>query len=344
MMWGVAFYGFFFMLCSCVLNSQAGVALWTKKHLHSLNPLCYGTIECCFHKWTYRPDIDALAKAFDDHLFGQPLAQTTVLGAIDGHVTNPNPPKPLVLSLHGPAGTGKNHISRLTVESLFKHGMDSSFVTLKISTKDFPHKAHLEKYKEELVSLIKSKVSSCPHHVFIFDEVENMPAGLLDNIKGFLDHHTKVEGTDYRKAIFIFRSNLAAQAINKHVWESYEKGIAREDIPLVEMERIIMNEVSENPDAGFYKARIISSHLVSHFIPFFPLEASHVRQCIHAEFKVRGYASTSSLEDDVLAQLQFNGPRGSRVFAVKGCKNVAEKVNILLYKLKAKGHTRHTDL
>eukprot|EP00057_Strongylocentrotus_purpuratus_P015149 XP_011669623.1 PREDICTED: torsin-1A [Strongylocentrotus purpuratus] len=367
-MWGVALYGFFFMLCC-------------------------GTIECCWrgtsnhhqieyhqpqqpqqrqpppdppkpnYQHEYKPNLDALADAFEDYLFGQPLAYMTVLGAIDGHVTNPNPPKPLVLSLHGPAGTGKNHISRLVVENLYTNGMESGCVTVRMSTMDYPHHDDIYHYKvlgysislerpisevilarrqhiEKLVPFIKSKVSECHNHLFIFDEVENMPPGLLDSMRSFLDHHTKVDGVDYRKVIVIFRSKLAAQAINKYMFESYEKGIAREDIRSVDMERIISNEVSGKSDAGFKKARIIDSHLVSHFIPFFPLELSHVRQCIQAEFKDRGYPSNVISEDEVLAILQFDGPNGSRVFAVRGCKNVAEKVSIILYKIKAENRRR----
>eukprot|EP00057_Strongylocentrotus_purpuratus_P000719 XP_001181741.2 PREDICTED: torsin-1A [Strongylocentrotus purpuratus] len=163
-----------------------------------------------------------------------------------------------------------------------------------------------------------------------------MPPGLLDSMRSFLDHHTKVDGVDYRKVIVIFRSNLAAQAIKKHMLESYENGIARKDIKSVDMERLISNEVSGNSDDGFKKARIINSHLVSHFIPFFPLEASHVRQCIQAEFKDRGYESNSLSEDEVLAELQFDG-----VFSVKGCKNVAEKVSIILFKIKSENRRRN---
>nr|XP_054770020.1 torsin-1A-like [Lytechinus pictus] len=345
MMNAAKFIGLFITLCFSVLSTQAGILLWAKKNLNTFNPVCYSGVECCFHERSYKPSVSALDWSFDQHLFGQTLAQRTILGAIDGHVTNQNPQKPLVLSLHGPAGTGKNHITRLVVESMFTHGMDSTFVTLKISTKDYPHKDLLQNYKDELVSLLKSKVSSCPHHLFIFDEIDNMPPGLLDSIKSYLDHYAKVDGIDFRKTIFIFRSNLAAQAINKHVWDMYERGKGRREIILPDLERIISNEISQQSETGFYKARIISSHLVSHYVPFLPLESSHVRQCIRAEFNVHGYRSTPALEDEVLAELQFNGPKGSRVFAVKGCKNVAEKVNIILYRLKTKAHReRHIEL
>ena len=91
--------------------------------------------------------LTGLEKTFDDYLFGQHLARDTVLGAIYGHVTNPNPKKALVLSLHGPPGTGKNHISHLVAHSLYTYGMKSSFVTEKMSTKDYPHASMLDQYK-----------------------------------------------------------------------------------------------------------------------------------------------------------------------------------------------------
>lgn len=33
-----------------------------------------------------------------------------------------------------------------------------------------------------------------------------MPEGLLDTLSPFLDHHSNVDGVDYRKSIFLFLS------------------------------------------------------------------------------------------------------------------------------------------
>ncbi|XP_030853932.1 torsin-1B-like [Strongylocentrotus purpuratus] len=211
--------------------------------------------------------------------------------------------------------------------------MSSSFVTVKISTKDYPHMELIEDYKRELEKLVTSKVSSCcllP--VFIFDEIERMPPGLLDSIKMFMDNHHSVEGINYRRSIFIFRSNLAASAITSYVLDQYNKGRAREDITLKEMEEVIRKDVVSKANTGLYNAKIINSHLISHFVPFLPLEKNHVSKCISAEFLKIGRLPLRVEEDEVLAQLEFFGPPGPKVFAVKGCKNVAEKVNVILYK------------
>jgi hypothetical protein len=41
----------------------------------------------------------------------------------------------------------------------------------------------------------------------------------------------------------------------------------------------------------------IESNLIDHYVPFLPLEESHVRQCIKAEFRNRGVLSPS--EEDI---------------------------------------------
>ena len=41
-------------------------------------------------------------------------------------------------------------------------------------------------YQEYLRDLIESTVKACPRSLFIFDEMDKMPAGLIDTIKPYL--------------------------------------------------------------------------------------------------------------------------------------------------------------
>lgn len=87
---------------------------------------------------------------------------------------------------------------------------------------------------------------------------------------------------------------------------------------------------------GFQSARLIDKYLISHFIPFLPLETSHVRNCIISELlshHARSDASTSTKDivDEVVRELQF-WPKGLELFATKGCKSVAEKLNLALFR------------
>ncbi|XP_072176926.1 torsin-1A-like [Diadema setosum] len=308
------------------------ILLRLKEILNPWNPICSFS-ECCFNTQSYNPNMRRLQINLDSYLFGQDLAKLTVLGAIRGHITTANPEKSLVLSLHGPAGTGKNHITRLLVESIYPRGLKSSFVTQWVATRDFPYKSDLPKYKRELVQLIREKMSSCPNHIFVFDEVDNMPPGLLDSLKPFMDYHDTVGGVDYRRAIFILRSNLAANAITTYTFNEYEKGRNPRSIELSKLEHVIANDVIQKAGTGLYSAKIVSSHLVSHFVPFLPLERAHVRQCILEEFRRRRTRVSEEAEEEVLSMLQFNGPHDSRQFSVKGCKNVQEKVNVYMYSI-----------
>ena len=44
----------------------------------------------------------------------------------------------------------------------------------------------------------------CPRSVFIFDEMDKMPVGLIDTIKPYVDYYEDLRGVDYRKATFFF--------------------------------------------------------------------------------------------------------------------------------------------
>jgi len=80
-------------------------------------------------------------------LHGQHLVKDTVIRSIHGHLRNPDPPKALVLSFHGWTGCGKNFVSKIIANNLFRLGMNSSFVHLYVSSYHFPHAVSVELYK-----------------------------------------------------------------------------------------------------------------------------------------------------------------------------------------------------
>lgn len=58
--------------------------------------------------------------------------------------------------------------------------------------------------QDQLRDWISGNVSNCPHSIFIFDEMDKMPSGLIDAIKPFIDHYEDIAGVDYRRTVFIF--------------------------------------------------------------------------------------------------------------------------------------------
>lgn len=89
----------------------------------------------------------ALRLELEEKLFGQHLATEVIVKALTGFRNNKNPKKPLTLSLHGWAGTGKNFVSQIVAENLHAKGLKSNFVHLFVSTLHFPHEQQIKLYQ-----------------------------------------------------------------------------------------------------------------------------------------------------------------------------------------------------
>ncbi|XP_076014818.1 torsin family 1 isoform X2 [Genypterus blacodes] len=259
-------------------------------------------------------------------LFGQHIASRIVLKAVSGFMSNNNPKKPLVLSLHGWTGTGKNLMSKLIAENIYKEGMDSSFVHVFTSELHFPHAQQIETYKSELQRWIKGNITNCAQSMFIFDEMDKMHPGLIDSIKPYLDYYDKLDGVSYRKAIFIFLSNAGGIDIIETALEFWRDGRQREEIQLKDLETSLSLSVFNNKQSGLWHTSLIDKNLVDFFVPFLPLEYKHVVLCAMAEMKAKGTEPDQSVADQVAKDLVYF-PKTERVFSVKGCKTVESKLD-----------------
>ena len=90
------------------------------------------------------------------------------------------------------------------------------YSTDKISLRS-SYKGYLLVFKDELRSWIQGNVTNCPNQLFIFDEVDKMPDGLLDVLSPFIDNHENLGGVDYRRATFIFLRLVTCYHGNMHV-------------------------------------------------------------------------------------------------------------------------------
>lgn len=282
--------------------------------------------ECCKDKWI--PDnISRLNMHLNTQVFGQHIAVEVVYKAVKGHVENPNPSKALVLSFHGWTGCGKNHMSNIIADSLYTLGGSSNYVHKIITTTDFPHAEKLSHYKDILISKIVRSVKDCPKTMFIFDEVDKVPKGLLNVVKPFLDHHETVNDVDYRQCIFIFLSNTGARVINNFVISQWQKGKKREDLTMKDLEMILNNEVY-NVDNGLWHSELISHNLIDFFVPFLPLERHHIKECIKVDLLRKDKNPTVAVVNKIADQMQYEKP--DMVFSSTGCKRVSTRVDYVI--------------
>uniref|UniRef100_A0A8C5L9B7 Torsin family 2 member A n=1 Tax=Jaculus jaculus TaxID=51337 RepID=A0A8C5L9B7_JACJA len=186
-------WGWFFWLLWMV---SAAAAAWDLASLRcNFGSFC----ECDF-----RPDLPGLECDLAQHLAGQHLARALIVKLLRAFVQDPAPSKPLVLSLHGWTGTGKSYVSSLLAHYLFQGGLRSRHVHHFSPIIHFPHPSHIERYKKDLKSWVQGNLTACGRSLFLFDEMDKMPPGLMEVLRPFLGPSWVVYGTNYRKAIFIF--------------------------------------------------------------------------------------------------------------------------------------------
>ncbi|XP_042252003.1 torsin-1A-like [Thunnus maccoyii] len=263
----------------------------------------------------------------ESKLFGQHIASRIILKAVNRFMSNDNPEKPLVLSLHGRPGTGKSFVSKLLAENIYKKGMESSFVHLFISHYHFPHSSQIDTYKSELKQWIKGNVTNCARSMFIFDEVDYMHPGLIDSITPYLDYYYKrLDGVSYRKVIFIFLSNDGGESITQTALRFWREGKDREEIELNDLETSLSESAFENKESGLWQSRLIEQNLVDFFIPFLPLEYQHIIQCVMADMKAKGRQRNQNEAHKLARALEYF-PKFERVFSVRGCKTIVRRLD-----------------
>ncbi|XP_016052152.1 PREDICTED: torsin-1B, partial [Miniopterus natalensis] len=268
----------------------------------------------------------ALKLELQEKLFGQHLATEVILRALRSFQSNKDPKKPLTLSLHGWAGTGKNFVSQIVATNLHERGLKSKFVHLFVSTLHFPHEQKSQLYQDQLRSWIRGNVSACANSVFIFDEMDKLHPGIVDSITPFLDYYEQVDGVSYRKAIFIFLSNAGGDLITKKALEFWRSGRKREDIQLSDLEPMLSVGVFNNKHSGLWHSRLIDRNLIDYFVPFLPLEYTHVKMCVRAEMRARGSPVNEDIVTRVTEEITFF-PKEEKIYSDRGCKTVQSRLD-----------------
>ncbi|CAF0915440.1 unnamed protein product [Brachionus calyciflorus] len=302
--------------------------------------------ECCSPP--YLPNnFTQLEENLNKSLFGQPLVQSTIVSALRGHFNLNGPKKALVMSFHGSTGVGKNFVVQFIANSMFERGVKSKFFKLFIASRDFPHNEKIDEYRETIIKTIETTVKQCHTNLFVFDETDKIPIGLIDTIKAYIDFYTEVDGIAFRKSVFIFLSNSAAKDIAQLTLSYDKQNVYRDDFQLKVFQTEIQNSIYHNKEAnekGLWHASIIDSYLIDFYVPFLPLERDHVRKCIRAEFRNYNYTTNKTNESGILISKITDSdienivdehvyePPGHKKYSSSGCKRVPFLVRTFIYK------------
>ncbi|KFM81465.1 Torsin-1B, partial [Stegodyphus mimosarum] len=271
--------------------------------------------ERCDDYWVHFNSAE-LGNRLKKHLYGQHLVAQIVPQSLKAHVAKAKPNKALVMSFHGWTGSGKNHVSKMIIESLYLKGFKSNFVHWYIASYDFPHATEIKAYCERLQMEIIKFTKECGQSLFIFDEMDKMVPGVIDVLKPFINFYEDVGGIDFRKNIFIFLSNAGGSEITRIAFNFWLDGKDREDITLRDIEPLI-NKGAFNENGGLQHSEIVEKNLIDVYVPFLPLEKKHVKQCIIDELKMRQLTVNESIVNQIADQIIYQ-PQDFELFSTSG--------------------------
>ncbi|PWA24153.1 hypothetical protein CCH79_00016250 [Gambusia affinis] len=341
------------LLLLLLLGSRSACGVFQKLYC-SFSDSC----ECDF-----KPGIRDLEWDLYKNVFGQHLAQNLVAEEVSRFLLNKSPDRPLVLSFHGSSGTGKTLVSTMLGNHLYGSAMSSPFVHQFVPTLHFPSAERVPQYQvslseprlqnrhqnrsgflnttllvlklccsgwqEELKSWVKGNLTACARSVFIFDEMEKMPAGLIDVLEPFLGPSHVVFRTNYRKAIYVFISTAGQEAIHRLVLENRLAGRDRDEIKPSDLQDVVQQSVYSNKTSGLYLSSIVQQNLITRFVPFLPLTRTHVERCVRAQLCQRGSCNRDDVVEAVGGDMTYD-PAEGHYFSTTGCKAVAAKISFFL--------------
>ncbi|XP_059094106.1 torsin-1B-like [Tigriopus californicus] len=202
--------------------------------------------------------------------------------------------------------------------------MASRFVHLFSVTRHFPDPKKVDLYKSQLQEWIRGNVTGCHQNLFIFDEIDKMPEGLIDSLKPFMDYYKSLDKIDYRRSIFLFLSNTGGKAITHKTYQLWKAGRKRTDFKYSDFEELISGGAF-NDEGGFHHSGLITSSLIDYYIPFLPLEKLHVQKCAEVEALKRGRVLTGQMMARVIGSVRF-WPEGESLYSENGCKQIYARV------------------
>uniref|UniRef100_A0A1B0BDX6 AAA+ ATPase domain-containing protein n=1 Tax=Glossina palpalis gambiensis TaxID=67801 RepID=A0A1B0BDX6_9MUSC len=264
------------------------------------------------------------------NLYGQHIVKQQLIAALASHLEKGRETrKSLVISFHGTPGTGKNMVADMIANSIYAEGLRSQFVHKFMGRAGYSTGGNPASYGAHIHHTVIKALRLCPRSLFIFDEVDKMPKGAFEALTSIVDYRSIANGVDFSQAIYIFLSNTAGVEISTHLGNLLVKGILRENTKLGDFESIL-ERAAYNLDGGLSKSSLIEAHAIDHFIPFLPLEKSHIYKCLNAEFaRYFMYPEVKVLDEIVESVVTFDPIHG--VFAKSGCKKLDKKVAVIAY-------------
>lgn len=267
-------------------------------------------------------DIPKLKDNLKKNVFGQHIASDLILSMsrnLSKHFYGSMKSTQTVLSFHGWAGIGKNHIANILVKTFSPVKPNTFLVPL-----HFPHISQDEEYRTLIPQWIKGNISTCTMCVFVFDEMDKASEGVVEGLRSALAviKHSNIKTRIW--TLFVLLSNSHGSDINNYLFSQLSKGRERESLTREEFLPILTNQ----SERSWYTA-LVSEGLITHMVPFLPLTKQHVHNCINRDLYLKKRVPNRATILKIMDELPFYQPfEESEHYSTTGCKRVSSKVDL----------------
>ena len=267
---------------------------------------------CPFHL-----NITELSADLHHQVYGQHLAVDIIPEAIEKFMLGSRHNSTLlVLAFHGWIGIGKTFVSSI----IAKH-FHSSTVSTIIMPLHFPQSSPFD--ADTIQQMIMSKVKPGKLQLIILDEMDKAPLGVIMGLQSVFDIIQHNSTYNMSRTIILTLSNNRGSNIGSYVYESLQAGRKRESIRQDELQTVLLEKCDISHE---WHCALMSS--VDCFVPFLPLQRSHVKQCIMSDAEVKHFDLNDAEVEVVADELQYF-PSNSPTFSATGCRAVTSKVDLI---------------
>ena len=248
--------------------------------------------------WNGRFCVDGLASRLEaslqSHLVGQEFAVAQLSALINDHLSEEQPRKPLVVSLHGPPGVGKSYFHRLLAAALYNVSGAADCEPGALNCAGYRvlfGLDHLAAEQGEQASLLRASVRSQlqrhPESLLVIEEYDKADCGSRGILRQLADTASRT--------IIVLEANTGSA----HLFKLLESVGSRKALSPEAAQKALKDVVfhawsNQRCEEPVDTQKLLS--LVDLFVPFLPLERRHVHRIISGLLVQRRAAGMLSLE------------------------------------------------
>ncbi|XP_067661036.1 uncharacterized protein [Haliotis asinina] len=265
-------------------------------------------------------DVNDLRTDLRSKVYGQHLVTEIIPDLINKYLTEMHQrssQKPLVISLHGWTGVGKNYVSKIVSDFFPYTTVNKLLVPL-----HFAHSSQDDIYAQQIPEWIETNITRCYVNFVIFDEMDKASNGVLKGLNESVNMVVNQNATD-RPVIFLLLSNSKGAEINKHVFQLLSDGRHRDHITIDDFSYVFQTE------KPLWYTKLVPQKVIDVFVPFLPLERHHTVQCIKTDIVKKGLNVDKKAVSDVVQEMSFFKLNTGNEFSHTGCKRVSDKVDLI---------------